>query len=75
MRINDKHFGDVNMAFIDRDENDSPKVTRIEYEHLRELVRGLRVHRGDQPNVALSLPMFERILKVIAVTLLLESRE
>ena len=75
MHVHDKHFSDIIMAFIETDENNSPTVTRTEYKHLRELERGLKVDEGGQPNVALSLPMFERMLQVIAVALFHESRE
>lgn len=75
MHVHGKHFSDIIMAFIETDENNSPTVTRTEYKHLRELERGLKVDESDQPNVALSPPMFERMLQVIAVALFHESRE
>jgi hypothetical protein len=74
VRAHEKHFSDATMAYIETDQTDGPSVTRTEYEHLRELMRKLRV-QGDQSDVALSLPMFERMLEVIAVGLLRESRE
>jgi hypothetical protein len=74
MHVREKHFGNATMTFIATDERDGPRVTRAEYEHLRELARTLQA-REEQPNVVLSLPMFERLLQEIAVGLLHEGRE
>lgn len=69
MLVHEKRFGDATITFIDADDGDSPRVTRADYERLRELTRNLRTQE-EPPSVALSLPMFERILQAIAVELL-----
>ncbi len=74
MRVRGKRFYDATLTFIETDETDGPALTRVEYEHLRELARSLQT-REESPDVVLSLPMFDRLLQIIAVELLRESRE
>ncbi|HEY5340874.1 MAG TPA: hypothetical protein VIK27_07600 [Candidatus Aquilonibacter sp.] len=74
MHLREKRFGDVTMTFIETDEGDSPRVTRAEYELLREHARSLQA-QDVPPNVVLSLPTFERMLQEIAVGLQHEGRE
>lgn len=74
MRASPKHFSDVTITYIEVEETDGPIVVRTEAEALREVVRGLKAN-GEQPDVLLSLPMFERMLQAVAVGLIHGSRE
>lgn len=74
MRTHEMGFDGITMTYIDTLEGDGAKVTRSEYEHLRELMRKL-YDQGEQNGVMLSMTMFERVLQAIASGLLHEGRE
>ena len=74
MRINEMHFDDITVVYIDARGSDGPVIPRSEYEQLRELARSLQ-RRGEQNGVMLSMTMFERMLQAIASGLLHECRD